>query len=228
MSEAPDTPEDDDALASEYVLSLLDSDEAREVERRAATDSAFMAKIRLWEARLAPLAENIAEVRPPAFLKARVMKAVTTPEQHGLRKRFSQWVVPALIAACVGVLVLWNMVLRGPDFEPAYHASLLTSDGGLQIEAGYAPDSSLFKVLRPQGDPRPNRALELWLIPEGADAPVSLGVLPDARETLFELTPELGRLIAGGTLAVSDEPRGGSPTGAPTGAILATGAFFGV
>ena len=44
--------------------------------------------------------------------------------------------------------------------------------------------------------------------------------------SVFELTPELGGLIAGGTLAVSDEPLGGSPTGAPTGEILATGAFY--
>lgn len=226
MSDAPEMPKDDDALASEYVLRLLDSDEARAVERRAMTDSTFMARIRQWEARFAPLAEDIAEVAPPAYLKARVMKAVTASPTRGLRNRFGRWFIPVLLAACVGALVLWNAVLRGPDFDPAYHASLLTSDGALQIEAGYSPDNSLFKVLRPIGDPRPNRSLELWLIPEGADAPISLGVLPDAREVLFELSAELGGQIAGGTLAVSDEPTGGSSTGAPTGDILATGTFF--
>ena len=29
--------------------------------------------------------------------------------------------------------------------------------------------------------------------------------------------------LAGGVLAISDEPDGGSPTGLPTGAVLATG-----
>jgi anti-sigma-K factor RskA len=53
-----------------------------------------------------------------------------------------------------------------------------------------------------------------------------LGVIPADRESLFEITPEIAALIDGGTLAVSDEPAGGSPTGTPTGAILAIDEFF--
>uniref|UniRef100_A0AAN0NK60 Uncharacterized protein n=1 Tax=Yoonia rhodophyticola TaxID=3137370 RepID=A0AAN0NK60_9RHOB len=51
-------------------------------------------------------------------------------------------------------------------------------------------------------------------------------MIPADRESLFEITPEIAVLMDGGTLAVSDEPEGGSPTGAPTGAILATDEFF--
>ena len=35
-------------------------------------------------------------------------------------------------------------------------------------------------------------------------------------------------LMIGGTLAISEEPLGGSPTGAPTGPVLATGEIRGV
>ena len=73
------------------------------------------------------------------------------------------------------------------------------------------------------GEARPGRALELWLI-EGQGAVVSLGLLPDAREGEMIIGTALRARMSGAVLAVSDEPAGGSPTGAPTGAVLATGA----
>ncbi|MEM6407576.1 MAG: hypothetical protein AAF700_04075 [Pseudomonadota bacterium] len=50
--------------------------------------------------------------------------------------------------------------------------------------------------------------------------------IADVCRCLFEITPEIAAFIDGGTLAVSDEPAGGSPTGAPAGSILATDEFF--
>jgi anti-sigma-K factor RskA len=42
---------------------------------------------------------------------------------------------------------------------------------------------------------------------------------------VFEVPAAIAALMRGGILAVSDEPEGGSPTGAPTGDILATAPF---
>jgi anti-sigma-K factor RskA len=84
----------------------------------------------------------------------------------------------------------------------------------------------MFKVIPKQGAPATGRDFELWVIGANSVAPVSLGVIPSDRESLFEITPEIAALMDGGTLAVSDEPEGGSPTGAPTGPILATDEFF--
>jgi anti-sigma-K factor RskA len=67
----------------------------------------------------------------------------------------------------------------------------------------------------------------LWLI-AGNNAPVSLGVLPDAGAVTLMVAEALAVQLAGGTLAISDEPDGGSPTGAPTGAVLATATVSGV
>ena len=72
------------------------------------------------------------------------------------------------------------------------------------------------------GGARPGRALELWLI-EGDDPPVSLGVLPDTEATVLQVDAAVAAALPGGVLAVSDEPPGGSPTGQPTGDVLATG-----
>ena len=68
----------------------------------------------------------------------------------------------------------------------------------------------------PPGD----RGFELWAIAPGAK-PQSLGVIPaDGRLALGRLPLALG---AGTVLAVSIEPKTGSPTGQPTGPVVATG-----
>ncbi len=64
------------------------------------------------------------------------------------------------------------------------------------------------------------KAHELWALPEGG-APVSLGLLPQAGEQRRVLTPAQQAALAGAKqIAVSLEPEGGSPTGAPTGPVL--------
>ncbi|MEM7644070.1 MAG: anti-sigma factor [Pseudomonadota bacterium] len=225
MSDAQDIPEDE-ALAAEYVLRLLDAEAATAFERRLAQEPALRARVLDWEARLAGLADDLPATAPPARVKTALMADIAPPARSARGGRLWRWLVPSALAAIVAVFLVVSPVLRGPAFDPAFHATLASADGALLIEAGYDPDNALFKVLRPEGDPRPGRVLELWVIAEGADAPVSLGVLPDARDTFLDIPPEIGALIDGGTLAVSDEPEGGSPTGAPTGDILATDEFF--
>ena len=60
------------------------------------------------------------------------------------------------------------------------------------------------------------RDLELWLLPPGAQRPTSLGVLPSGGKLVVPGAP----LPDGSQLLVSLEPRGGSPTGQPTGQVL--------
>jgi anti-sigma-K factor RskA len=101
-------------------------------------------------------------------------------------------------------------------------ATLMPPDGrapGFLAEA--RPDGSvvltaLATVPVPQG-----RDLELWILPPGAKAPASLGVLPASGRRVV-----LSRMPAAGTqLMVSVEPPGGSPTGAPTGPVAYAGSL---
>jgi anti-sigma-K factor RskA len=66
----------------------------------------------------------------------------------------------------------------------------------------------------------PGKVHELWALPENG-APVSLGLMPHTGDRHRVLTAEqreaLGRSRQ---IAVSLEPSGGSPTGAPTGPVL--------
>ena len=71
----------------------------------------------------------------------------------------------------------------------------------------------------------PQQSYELWLIPKEGDAPLSLAVLGRLDARLIVPAGHRARLQVGATLAVSVEPAGGSPTGAPTGPVILAGAI---
>ena len=81
-------------------------------------------------------------------------------------------------------------------------------------------------VMRPltQVSVAADRALELWSLPPQG-APVSLGLISSSGATVLARERLPRTLLRGGTaqLAVSLEPPGGSPTGAPTGPVLYAG-----
>ena len=58
---------------------------------------------------------------------------------------------------------------------------------------------------------------------DGDAAPASLGVLPDDPHAVLEVAEGHRAAMPNATLAISDEPAGGSPTGLPTGDVLAAG-----
>ena len=67
------------------------------------------------------------------------------------------------------------------------------------------------------------RVPQLWLIPADG-TPRSLGLIDLGGVQKVDVSPTLLKLVAeGAVLAVSLEPAGGSPTGLPTGPVVATG-----
>ena len=71
--------------------------------------------------------------------------------------------------------------------------------------------------------PSPIPGISLAVQPGSQTLPDSLGVLPQDAASRITLPEALRGKLVGSVLAISDEPEGGSPTGAPTGAVLATG-----
>ena len=226
MSDPQDIPEDE-ALAAEYVLRLLDADAEQAFEARLQVEADLRAHVQFWETEFAVLATEVPDEVPSPSVRAKLIAELNGEEARPRHGWSWSWLAfPALAVFAVAAFLAFSPMLRGPAFDPTLHATLISQDGAVHIEAGYAPDGNLFKVIPVDGGPATGRDFELWVISANADAPVSLGVIPADRESLFEITPEIAALIDGGTLAVSDEPEGGSPTGAPTGAILATDEFF--
>lgn len=67
------------------------------------------------------------------------------------------------------------------------------------------------------------KVMELWLIPPG-DKPHSLGLIDPNRPVTIKVPKDLLTQVNNeAVLAVSLEPPGGSPTGQPTGPVIANG-----
>ena len=215
---------DDAALAGEYVLHLLDADTRSAFESRMTTEPALRGLVRDWDESFVLMAESIPAVTPPAAIKDNLQKALF-PDAVKPRRSMWAWLVGsvAIAAIAVGAVVLTPALLQDPVFDPTFTASVAAEDGTLVIAARFISETNALELSREAGAARPGRVLELWLIAEGADAPVSLGVLPDEADTRIEVSPDIAQRLAGGVLAISDDPPGGSPTGAPTGEVLAVG-----
>ena len=210
-------------LAAEYALGLLDRTEARAFEGRMAQDPALRAAYVIWAEDLARLTDGIAPVEPPAQLYKTLDQRLFGQEKQG----WLQWIglVPALIgglAAATLVYFVTSFGLLTTPPGPRLNAEITATDQSLVVLAAFDPTTGALNLQRTNGAAVPGRVLELWLI-AGDNPPVSLGVLPDAAVTDLPLTPAVIAALEGGTLAISDEPLGGSPTGAPTGAVLAIG-----
>ncbi len=221
--------EDDSVLAAEYALGLLTADAALAFEARLVSEPGLRAKYAAWADDLAGLTDDIAPVAPPAALERRIealLFGADTARRPFAGWRGLGWLVGGAVAAALALLLVVDAGLLTPDAPsaPLYTADIAAEDGSLRIAASYDAEAGALLVQREAGAAPEGRALELWLI-AGTAAPVSLGVLPDNGTARFDIAEALRPQLPGAVLAISDEPPGGSPTGAPTGSVLATGAI---
>ena len=204
---------DSEWLAADYALGVLGAADMRLAEARRETDPAFAADLRYWEERLSPLASLVPPVTPPASLWPRLALAAGVGAAAGRRPVFWQGAtaVSLLVAASLALVALLPPINRterlaaalGPINNPARFLVSAAPDGSLAVTGLGNPGA-------PAG-----RSFQLWALPQGATVPVSLGVLPQGPHTIPP-----GHAAAGEQLLVSEEPAGGSPTGAPTGPVV--------
>lgn len=223
VNEDLETPE---ILAGEYVLGLLRGEDCLRFERDLARDPALGAHVLAWERRFAPLSAAAAPTSSPSpRVWRRLAERVTrqTPRRPTRELRF--WQIMA-VAAGLSVIVLGTLLSSGLETSTPVHVALL-ADGQAQpvlfVSAATGGGPVRVRLLRQPETPK-DRTLELWLLPGGDGAPRSLGILSNDGPSLLQLTEEQLRAFAGAAgLAVSVEPPGGSPTGAPTGPVVFTG-----
>jgi anti-sigma-K factor RskA len=215
MSDFAPLPPEDDALAAEYVLGLLDTAERATAERRRRVEPAFAAAVTAWENRLSPLNAGFDEVPVRNLLPAIEARLFPVAEQP--RRRWFAPFAGALTAAALAVAIIAVLPPPVPEVAPLT-ASLAAEGQALAFSARIDPADGTLTLIRTGGAPaEAGQDLQLWVI--GADGvPASLGLIREAEST----RPAAG-LTPGQVLAVSLEPAGGSPTGQPTGPVLVTG-----
>jgi anti-sigma-K factor RskA len=213
------------------------------MQRWMQEDAALAMAVAHWEARLVPMAGAVAPVRPPARLWPAIQKEIgLRAPARGLWESLAFWRNLGLAASgMTAALLVANIlisqqpqqaapspvVLRVPAEQiPSSYLAVLsepkTQRAVLVAWAGQKSDKLWVTTLDPAIHV-PEKSLELWALPK-TGAPKSLGLVAAGEKGVLKLAAaadqSLGEIP---TLAVSLEPKGGSPTGAPTGPVLFTG-----
>jgi anti-sigma-K factor RskA len=219
----PDAP-DPDMTAAELALGLLDGEDRAAALRRVLADPDFAREVEGWRQRLAGLFDDYPEVAAPEAVAERLAAPEVQPEARSISRL--RWPIAALVGAVAAMLALFVVLQPGSQVvTPPHHmmvASLMMSDKSGAVPAMVDMTTGEMRVgetgLAPQG-----RTAQLWMI-GGDGVPKSMGMLASTGPSRMMLPMEKRRhLQAGIMLAVSIEPLGGSPTGLPTGPVVASG-----
>ena len=221
-----------DRLASEYVAGTLRGPARRRFESLLPAHAGLRRAVVAWQDRLVPLSTSVVPQTPPARVWQRIESrlsgaaATTTSAATGFLQKLAFW--RSLTALAAVAAIGFGVLLATPAPTPAPVVIVLnatgTPAGGAVVPASFVAGISAdgrAVVTRPLTNVSlvPDRSLELWALPPSG-APRSLGVISSENATVVRRPQEFSGAAA---LAVSLEPRGGSPTGAPTGPVLFVG-----
>jgi len=226
-----------DALAAQYVTGTLRHGARRRFENLLPGHPALRGAVNAWQERLMPLAASVAPVPPPPrvwqAIEARLWPAAAsasaTSSSSSWWLRLGLWRGLSGLATAA-VLVLTVALVRTPPPVPPIIVVLEGQAGtpaaGASFVASVSGDGQAM-VMQPVSLTAPlqaGRVLELWSVPPQG-APRSLGLISASGATVLPRSRLPETLLKGGTaaLAVSVEPPGGSPTGAPTGPVVFAG-----
>jgi len=209
-----------DRLAAEYVLGTLRGRARRRFERWLLSPQVG-AMVTAWEDRLAGFEPSLKGVTPPPQVwrgienRLELRKLTRTPA--------TRWI--AIAAGLMFFAFVSVFTLRQVGGPPITQQAFIQADAQTiywRVEfLGDKREMSLH--VHKVHDLPAGKSHELWVLPANGGAPVSLGVLPHDGEQHRVLSAAQRAALAGATtLAVSLEPTGGSPTGAPTGPVLLT------
>ena len=226
------SPMDDhaDLLLAEYALGTLPHDERRAIERRLLDEPQLRARLAWWERNLVTLPDDVEPVTPPAHILKGVKSRLFASSSASRSWWHSLGLWQGLAAASVAGLIVAGTLLANPPSvaPPAENGPLLVAmvsgdASDVRLSALYDRASGSLRINRTSGTAAQGRDFELWVI-AGDQPPRSLGILPDDPTTELVVGDDIAEALAAqAVLAISDEPDGGSPTGQPTGAVLATG-----
>ena len=208
-----------DRLAAEYVLGTLTGGARRRFDALLPAHPALRQAVAGWERRLLPMALKAEPVEPAPRVWASIEDKLgwaPPARPSSLRVRF--WQAFAAVAT-VAAVVLGTATHTGPTEAPMI-VVLHATKGSETLVAGLSPDRRQIAIQPLQKVAlTPDQSLELWALKKDGP-PASLGVIAADKLTAVN-KHALPKDTKG--LAVSLEPLGGSPTGAPTGPVLFVG-----
>lgn len=220
-----------DNRAAEYVIGTLSADERRAFEAVLARDPAARQSVEDWQRRLEPLGLALEDVAPPGDVWRAIEQELPRQAEAGpppilLRRSRDRWRVGALVMGAIAATLAAigiDHVLRTPPEPHGDYVAVVNRTGAepaLIIRVDLANHRVFVRPVAtnvPQG-----HSLELWYIGDH-QPPKSMGLVD---KTQRDIPWPAGATTEKANFAVSVEPQGGSPTGAPTGPVVYSGQLF--
>lgn len=219
---------DDEALAAELVLGLLDSDEKAIALRKQLSDPQFAQAVDEWNQRIDPLFQEFQESEPAASVWASIEKRLDNGSSNGVIAQMKRWrtgaIISGALAACLAlVIIVGPAPIRSTSDTQSVAVAQLTGDiEGLVLAVSYNPGTAKMRV-DVNGMPETDTAPELWIV--GSDGiPRSLGQIGrDGISTMTVPSDHRQLINAAAILQLSMEPPSDIPHAKPTGEPVAIG-----
>lgn len=227
--------DDIEGQAAEYVLGTLNREERLAVEARRPGEAGLDKAIAGWERRLGPMVEAVPPIAPPANLYNKIRAEIglsshvisLKARESQLNRRANRWRnaamgMTALAAALAGVIG-WREFSE-PKVATQYVAVLQTGAESPAFLLTVDTKTEMFVVTAVSAPKKAEKSYEVWLVHDKMPKPKSLGVMAQGdMHTAHMAEGAEHDMFMNATFAVSLEPEGGSPTGAPTGPVLFSG-----
>ena len=214
-----------DVAAAELALGLLEGEERATALRRLLADPVFARDVERWRVHFGALFAGLASVTPPAALGERVIAKLDGPS----KVRPGYW-RPLALASSLAAAGMFGLLMVRPDpiaappvtiAAPAPMVAAFLVDG-IKTPFVATYDSTTGRLSMPGPMPVPEgRDAQLWAI-VGTKAPQPLGLFRVAGTRVEADARTPSPIEPGTTFAISLEPLGGSPTGLPTGPVVAS------
>jgi anti-sigma-K factor RskA len=228
------------ALAAEYVLGTLRGKARDRFETLKFENEDIVKEIKYCESHLNTMALHLEPIEPREYVLQNIRQRLGFVEQGSNEAGASNvvqikqekatksdnsivwkwWSGLATAAAIMlAVVVSTNLnvdtaqkvqslaVISNEDAKTLWSIDVLSNDIRVKV-------TSLVPKL-------PNNDYQLWIVPALGAAPISIGVMQQSGEFLLSKPVEFDNIEIA-ALAISKEPKGGSPNGAPTDVLYAT------
>lgn len=209
------------ALAADYAIGLMPTTARRRFENLLIDDPNLRAEVAQWQESLVGLTTSLEPQPVPERVWQQIVARIEPQRLHVPEKRpFWSWMRIAAVACTLLVAVIVGVIYNRD--KPDFNATLVA---GNQQPALTVQAFDRYLQIDPVAvaSVETGRSLELWAIPADG-VPVSLGVIPDNGKGRVDLSDNQRRLLGSQTtMAITLEPKGGSPSGKPTGPILYKG-----
>lgn len=209
-------------LSRRYVIGLMRGRARARFQGLIAQHASIEVAVQGWENQLNQLTERLPQVKPsPAVWAAIQQRLFATTPAGAKASRFWHWLGTLSTASALLLLILVLQLTTSPVEVPE-RIAVVQSKQQRTLWVLSVGERQIHVQAQPSVVAQTSRDYELWMLPSDGAPPISLGLLPEKPATVDLDLPNQFAIANVGALAVSLEPNGGSPTGAPTGPVLYT------